>query len=1229
MGQRNKKKKTKKKLGFGKILLYLIMTVCIIALIGAAIAYSIVNNIIKETAPIASYNTENLLSQNSYLYDDQGNLLMNIQRDSVRTIIEYNDIAPIAIDAFVAIEDKTFFEHHGFNYVRLVGAILESFKSGEGPSGTSTITQQYARNMYLPQEKFDRNYVRKVKEAYYAIQIEEHMTKEQIITAYLNTIDLGANVQGIEAASMRYFSKHANELDYIEAAILAGIPKATNDYGPFKNVRYEDITSDMVVIGKHNEELQIVFNENMLPRFKTVILAMRNNGYITDSQAEHALSLADNGDLVNFFNPTNFSNTDITSYFSDMVKDEVISKLMTELHLTREEAENKLYGGGLHVYSTLNLPIQKILEDSYNSATWSDYFDNETRNAVVSFQKKYNLGLDGVVGPKTLAKLEELGLLKTEDMTQNVYSVGMNNDEIIILKAALEKDGLLFKHNDNLPRVEPYRDYNKNILGLTEDTHDVVYGSHRILSNFDYVVNSNDEFIVHSNEYKIDDSGNIILFKDQSFDFWNVTNPDGTSGYEAFIKSVYKADENNIKRIQGATNYYAEKVSIKEMYIFKGHNIKIPFEYKKLDDDGNLVISKRYKEEHPEYYHIDENGNLLISPDYYSIDNTGIIQPQSAMVIIDYHNGQLKAIVGGRNVTGQKIYNRAINPRQPGSSIKPIGVYTPALDNGITAATVFDDVPRYTASGQRWPQNYFDSYGVKYKGIMTVREALHDSNNVVAVKIAERLGVENIIPYLERFGISTLVTEGGVNDINLSSVALGGMTKGITPFDITSAYGAIANGGMRNETITFTKIIDAHGNVILENQPQQTYVVDEPVAYLMQHIMESGARLGLAKKAAFRSGNRGIPIAGKTGTTSNKNDAWFVGFSPYYVAGMWIGNDIQVPLSEGSTSAANYWRILMGKIHENLEDKAFKTPQEVGLVAATVDNKSGKIPTPLSYSDPEGNTIITEWFIPGTVPSAEDDTHVNVKICKASEKLAGEFCPEASQEEKVYRLRLDPDYDPNAHGNHYAIADDKYTISRKEYESKKGESFCDIHTEEPWTAEQTIAALSGLPTKRSFYDPNEMIITTSIQITTVHDVTYNVDAGSRITAEGTIVAYDINAPTTENIIYPWQIKSARYNSSGPAFTGERSLSKDGTIEIDKITTNSQGNTASKTETEQIQETTTEDFTRIKTSAKKTTTTEEITTTAEETTEQESKENKTANKETQEENTTGQTAQKKN
>ncbi len=401
---------------------------------------------------------------------------------------------------------------------------------------------------------------------------------------------------------------------------------------------------------------------------------------------------------------------------------------------------------------------------------------------LLLFKKKYNLGSDGVVGKSSLQKLEELELLTLEDFTLTTLKKGTAHDDVILLKEALERDGLLFKSNDKMPTIKAYKDQYGNILSLQRNKRKSVIGSEILLNQYDQIVNAEDNLRIHKNSFTYDSGGNLVIKADTQFNFYRAYNDNReVTDIVLYIKDAYKSDTDREKTIAGGGSYYSKRVSIPELYIYKGGAVRVPYQYKTLDDDRNMVISKDFLDLNPDFFTKDSEGNLVVSKENYTISKTGIIQPQSAMVLIDYKTGELKAIVGGRNVSGQKIFNRATNPRQPGSSIKPLGVYLPAIDTGITAATVYDDRPRFNPSGQRWPYNWYEYSEFKYRGLMTVREALKDSNNVVAVDIARQMGVENSIPYLKKLGISTIVETGNVNDINPSAVALGGMTKGIKP----------------------------------------------------------------------------------------------------------------------------------------------------------------------------------------------------------------------------------------------------------------------------------------------------------------------------------------------------------------------------------------------------------------------------------------------------------------
>ena len=307
-------------------------------------------------------------------------------------------------------------------------------------------------------------------------------------------------------------------------------------------------------------------------------------------------------------------------------------------------------------------------------------------------------------------------------------------------------------------------------------------------------------------------------------------------------------------------------------------------------------------------------------PDFYT-DANGLRQPQGAIVAIDPHNGHILAMVGGR---GTDHFNRATQAvRQPGSAFKPF-VYISAVEKGMTPGTIVDDSP-VTIAG--WsPQNYSRTFS----GKMTLRQALMNSVNVPAVKIAQEVGMHNILANAENMGISTLVFKGGNNDENLAA-ALGGLTQGVTPLDMASAYGVLANSGVHMEPLAIIRIVDRNGNVLEENTAKGTQVISQKTAYIVTNMLESAVLHGTGGNAYI-----GRPMAGKTGTTDDTKDAWFVGYTPDVAAAVWIGDDFDGTLQglTGGTVPAAIWRDFMHAAVADMPANNFPTPAGVERIAA-------------------------------------------------------------------------------------------------------------------------------------------------------------------------------------------------------------------------------------------------------------------------------------------------------
>lgn len=299
-------------------------------------------------------------------------------------------------------------------------------------------------------------------------------------------------------------------------------------------------------------------------------------------------------------------------------------------------------------------------------------------------------------------------------------------------------------------------------------------------------------------------------------------------------------------------------------------------------------------------------------------DSSGLQQPQGALVAIDPRTGYIKAMVGGR---GNDQFNRAVlAERQPGSAFKPF-VYLAALEGGMTPSTMIEDTP--ITFGSWSPINY----DAKFHGSVSLRTALEQSLNVPTVKIANQTGADKPLYYAQQMGISTLVLQGSTNDRNLA-MSLGGLTRGVTPLEIASAYGVLANQGVHVEPISVIKIVDRNGKILEQITPKEKAVVNERSAYILTDMLR-----GVITNGTGTAADIGRPAAGKTGTTSDYKDAWFVGFTPDLVASVWIGYDSDENLNgiTGGTLPATIWRTFMNKALTKIPARDFIRPSGIVL----------------------------------------------------------------------------------------------------------------------------------------------------------------------------------------------------------------------------------------------------------------------------------------------------------
>lgn len=306
-------------------------------------------------------------------------------------------------------------------------------------------------------------------------------------------------------------------------------------------------------------------------------------------------------------------------------------------------------------------------------------------------------------------------------------------------------------------------------------------------------------------------------------------------------------------------------------------------------------------------------------PNFYT-DDKGLTQPQGALIAINPHNGYIVAMVGGR---GDDSFNRAVlAERQPGSAFKPF-VYLAAIQDGMTPGTVMDD-KKIEFNG--WsPKNYEGTYS----GQMTLRYALQHSVNTIAVQLADAVGMRKVLNLASSLGITTLDDS---KDNNLAA-ALGGLTNGVKPIDMAVAYGTLANGGVKVKPVAITKIVDRNGQVVEENSTEEQRVVDPKYAYVINNMLESVMSGGTGGGASI-----GRPAAGKTGTTDESKDAWFVGYTPDLVAAVWMGDDYGIETLDGITGGtvpAVIWRDFMSQALNAMEIPAsdFTVPPGAASIA--------------------------------------------------------------------------------------------------------------------------------------------------------------------------------------------------------------------------------------------------------------------------------------------------------
>ena len=438
---------------------------------------------------------------------------------------------------------------------------------------------------------------------------------------------------------------------------------------------------------------------------------------------------------------------------------------------------------------------------------------------------------------------------------------------------------------------------------------------------------------------------------------------------------------------------------------------------------------------------------------------TEIIQPQAAAVVLDYRTGELKAIVGSRDkVTARKTLNRATDMKMPvGSSIKPIAVYAPALELGKSPASVVFNMPlpisgwKDAKGNDSWPTNYG---GGGYVGPETLREAMKKSHNTAAAyTLVNYVSVERSVDFLHRMGIDDAHIDATPFGLSLGS-------SGITPLQMTVAYGVLANGGVYQEPISILGISDSTGSVIWDGHQNQDRrrVFSESTAYMTVDMMKTVVSSGTGTSAKIS----GQTVAGKTGTNSDQKGVFFAGMTGYYSSALWVGHDNYKALSSkstGSGAAAPLWQAYMNKIHKGLPNRNILdgNGSDYGLVKVKTCAVSGQLATDACEHDVMGYGTVTDWWAKGTEPTVYCQMHTSQEVCVESGEPAGPYCTNKD----IRGVITVPVGHPL-----YKFIGTRYEDVLKEYlgsAASVGGGYCSLHTNNVYTG--------GMDWNTTEYDP--------------------------------------------------------------------------------------------------------------------------------------------------------------
>ncbi|MBR2718224.1 MAG: PBP1A family penicillin-binding protein [Clostridia bacterium] len=465
----------------------------------------------------------------------------------------------------------------------------------------------------------------------------------------------------------------------------------------------------------------------------------------------------------------------------------------------------------------------------------------------------------------------------------------------------------------------------------------------------------------------------------------------GMYDYAHYVEYVISEVVDILLRMEGLDNTTANRNAMENKLRSAGYHVKLA-----IDTDVQKTVEDTL-ENWTKYPSLRDPSDKVYRSKNADGTYDEIIQPQAAAVVLDYRTGELKAIVGSRTKpTAKKTLNRAVNMQMPvGSSIKPIAVYAPALEMGASPASIVYNMPlpisgwKDAKGKDTWPKNYG---GGGYTGPTTLRYAMRKSLNTAAAQtLMTMVGVERSTDFLLRMGIDE-------DHIDQTPFGLSLGSSGITPMQMTVAFGVLANGGVYQEPISVLGISDSEGKVVWDGhaQQQRRRVFSESTAWMIVDMLKDAVSSGTGTSAKIK----GQTVGGKTGTNSDQKGVFFAGMTGYYSSAIWVGHDNYKALSGSSTgsgAAAPLWQSYMSKIHTlkglSNRDILEGDPSQYGLVRATTCAVSGQLATDACRNDAMGYGTVTDYWAQGTVPTVSCQMHVVQTVCSESGQIASQYCP--------------------------------------------------------------------------------------------------------------------------------------------------------------------------------------------------------------------------------------------